>query len=207
MNRQFALKMIGIALLLICLSSLAVNAESAPPATPMLDEELICNGDFETLECWSIYDDGLPSAAYSKAIALSGSQSMRLGLINQDGVCTYAAISQEVTIPEKLASATLSFWYFPLYWDRPIGYDYQVVVAYQQKRQPLAWAMPRTPSDNRRWVWHSVNLTSYKGKTITLSFYVCNNGSDKPETAAYLDDVSIQVSQIYRVHLPLIARQ
>ena len=198
MNRQFALKMIGIALLLICLSSLAVNAESAPTTAPMRYKELICNGGFETLDCWRIFDDGVRAAEYSRAIVRSGSRSMRLGIISQGDVYSNANIYQVITIPEGVGSMTLSLWYYPI--QHISGRHWKGVSIYDDPGQVLAWEeLPTFLSHG--WRYYTIDFTPHGSQRLSVWFYIFN------ARAMYLDDVSLRVRPRYRVHLPLIARR
>jgi hypothetical protein len=118
---------------------------------------------------------------------------MRLGITHQSDAQSYSSVRQEVTIPGDVASATLSFWYYPICQD-VLPYDWQEVIIFDHTLTvPLAWAMPRICSDSQTWTYHTFDLTPYKGQTIILYFNVYNNGVGNRKTAMYLDDVSVQV--------------
>jgi len=159
--------------------------------TPVPCKELICNGGFETTECWVIGDTPRP-AGYSTAIVHSGSWSMRLGITHQSDTESWSSIYQEVTIPGDAASATLSFWYYPLCQD-VVGNDWQGAIVFDHAWRILAWAMPKVCSNSQTWKPHTFDLTPYRGQTIIVYFNVYNNGVGNRKTAMYLDDVSIQV--------------
>ncbi|MFQ5813750.1 MAG: N-acetylmuramoyl-L-alanine amidase [Anaerolineae bacterium] len=164
---------------------------STPTQIPC--DELICNGGFETTECWTIGDTPRP-AGYSNAEVRTGSWAMRLGITDQSDTESWSSVYQKVSIPGDAASATLSFWYYPLCQDT-VEYDWQGVAIFDPdwSQPPLAWAMPRVCSDSQVWTHHTFDLASYKGQTIILYFNVYNNGVDNRKTAMYLDDVSVQV--------------
>jgi hypothetical protein len=116
---------------------------------------------------------------------------MRLGITYQADVYSFSSVSQEVTIPGGAASATLSFWYYPLCQGTE---DWQTAVIYDPAWGFLAYAMPKTCSNSQTWTHHTFDLTPYKGQTIRVYFGVYNNGGwDGGKTAMYLDDVSVQV--------------
>ena len=159
-------------------------------------EEKICNGGFETSECWTIGDTPRP-AGYSTAEFRSGSWSMRLGITYMSDIESYSSVRQSVTIPGNAASATLSFWYYPLCEDT-VAFDWQEVIIYDSSMSypPLAWAMPKVCSDSQTWTHHTFDLMPYKGQTIYVYFNVYNDGQPPGvphKTAMYLDDVSVQV--------------
>jgi uncharacterized lipoprotein YddW (UPF0748 family) len=118
---------------------------------------------------------------------------MRLGITYQSDAKSYSSIYQEITIPEDAASATLSFWYYPICEDA-LPYDWQGVIIYDPTLSELLdWAMPKICSDSQTWTHHTFDLTLYKGQTIILYFNVYNDGEGNLKTAMYLDDVSVQV--------------
>jgi uncharacterized lipoprotein YddW (UPF0748 family) len=159
--------------------------------TPIPGQELLCNGGFETIECWTIGNTPRP-AAYSTTVVHSGSQSMRLGITDQNDAQSYSSIYQEVTIPGDAATAMLSFWYYPICEDI-FPYDWQGAIIYNHNWQILYWAMEKVCSDSQTWIHHTFNLTPYIGQTIILYFNVYNDGIGNLKTAMYVDDVSVQI--------------
>jgi len=120
---------------------------------------------------------------------------MRLGITSQGDAWSWSSIRQQVTIPWNAASATLSFWYYPICHDT-YPYDWQEVIIYDSimSEPPLAWAMPKVCSNSQTWMHvPDFDLMPYKGQTITLYFNVKNDGVGNLKTAMYLDDVSVQV--------------
>jgi hypothetical protein len=167
-----------------------------PTSTPTQTscDELIRNGGFETTGDWTnwIREETVPRPPdYSTAVVRTDSWSMRLGITDQSDACSYSSIHQEVTIPGDAATATLSFWYYPLCQDTG---DWQGAIIYDQTLTvPLAWAMPQVCSNSQIWTHHTFDLTPYKGQTIRIYFNVYNDGLGNLKTAMYLDDVSVQV--------------
>jgi hypothetical protein len=117
---------------------------------------------------------------------------MRLGITDQSDADSWSSVYQQVTIPENAASATLSFWYYPLCQDM-LPNDWQAAIIYDPRWKFLAWAMPKVCSNSQTWTYHTFNLMPYKGQTIIVYFNVYNNGKGNLKTAMYLDDVSVQV--------------
>ena len=119
---------------------------------------------------------------------------MRLGITYQSDAKSYSSIYQQVTIPAHAASATLSFWYYPICQDT-LPYDWQEVIIYSQSWGFITRAMPKICSNSQTWTYHTFNLTPYKGQTIIVYFNVYNDGLGPPylKTAMYLDDVAVQV--------------
>jgi hypothetical protein len=121
---------------------------------------------------------------------------MRLGITQQSDIESWSSINQAVTIPSDAASATLSFWYYPICQDA-LPDDWQAAIIFDQTWRLLAWAMPKVCSNSQNWTHHTFDLTSYRGQTIILYFNVYNNGVGNLKTAMYLDDVSVQVCTDY----------
>jgi len=118
---------------------------------------------------------------------------MRLGITSQSDAYSWSSIRQQVTIPGSAATATLSFWYYPICQDT-FPYDYQEVIIYDATfTHKLVYVMPQTCSNSQTWTLKTFNLIPYKGQTITLYFNVKNDGVGNLKTAMYVDDVSVQV--------------
>jgi len=117
---------------------------------------------------------------------------MRLGITYESDVQSYSSVHQMVTIPGNAASATLSFWYYPLCQDT-VQYDWQEAIIFDQAGRVLVWAMPRICWNSQTWTHHTFDLTPYKGQTIKVYFNVYNDGVGNLKTAMYLDDVSVRV--------------
>jgi len=118
---------------------------------------------------------------------------MCLGITSQSDIESWSPIRQQVTIPGGVASATLSFWYYPIC-QHSWPYDRQEVIIYDAAvTTKLAYAMSPVCSNSQIWTHHTFDLMPYKGQTITLYFNVYNDGRGNLKTAMYLDDVSVRV--------------
>jgi len=117
---------------------------------------------------------------------------MRLGITDQSDAQSYSSVYQQVTIPAHAASATLSFWYYPICQDA-FPYDWQEVIIFSQSWGFITRAMGKICSNSQTWTHHTFNLAAYKGQAIILYFNVYNDGLGNRKTAMYLDDVSVQV--------------
>jgi hypothetical protein len=162
-----------------------------PTPTQVVCHELVQNGGFETVGDW-IIGDTPRRAAYSTAVVRSDLWAMRLGITHQSDIESWSSIYQEVTIPDDVASATLSFWNYPICQDAAEE-DWQAAIIYDEAWGILDWAIPKTCSDSQTWAHRTMDLTAYKGQTIIVYFNVYNNGVGDLKTAMYLDDVSVQV--------------
>jgi len=116
---------------------------------------------------------------------------MRLGITSLSDAQSYSSIHQTVTIPGNAASATLSFWYYPICNDP--GYDWQEAIIFNQSWGIVVRPMPKMCSNSQTWTHHTFELSAYKGQTIILYFNVYNDGIGNRKTAMYVDDVSVQV--------------
>jgi len=116
---------------------------------------------------------------------------VRLGITYQGDIESWSSIYQKVTIPEEAASATLSFWYYPLCEDT-VESDWQAAIILDDALRFLDWALPKTCSNSQTWTYRTFNLMPYKGRTIAIYFNVYNNGVGNRKTAMYLDDVSVK---------------
>ena len=118
---------------------------------------------------------------------------MRLGITSQSDADSYSSIRQQVTIPGNAASATLSFWYYPICQDS-VDFDWQEVIIYDATvSHKLAYALSPICSNSQTWTHHTFDMMPYKGQTITLYFNVKNDGQGNLKTAMYVDDVSVYV--------------
>jgi bacillopeptidase F (M6 metalloprotease family) len=117
---------------------------------------------------------------------------MRLGITYLGDAQSYSSIYQAVTIPASAASATLSFWYYPICQDS-YPYDWQEMIIYTSSWGFITRPMGKICSNSQTWTHYTYDLSAYKGQTIILYFNVYNDGVGCLKTAMYLDDVSVQV--------------
>ncbi len=149
--------------------------------------ELLRNGGFETVGDWTINDTSY-RAGYSTEQQHGGTWSMRLG-VPPGGANTfsYSSIDQVVSIPANATTVSLSYWLYPLSTDLS-GDWFDMLV-----QDGASWKyLYELRSDAQSWLPISQNLSAYAGRTITLRFRVFNDGGNG-HTAAWLDDVSLQV--------------
>ncbi len=182
------------------------TSQPPPTNTPTPNcTERIVNGGFENNSGWQININEYP-AAYSSAVVHAGSWAMRTGIVNPaDNRYSYSSIQQAVTIPDSAGNVTLRFWLHPLTTgsaaarldpppiiptssesDIQLSDDAQMVLLYNHAGQHTLLFQRQ----NTGWSYHEINLTAYRGQTVTLYFGVYNNGWGGI-TAMYVDDVSL----------------
>ena len=179
-----------------------------PSPTPTSCTEGIANGGFEYDGDWDILEEEYP-AAYATATAHSGIRSMRLGILDPaDNKFSHSIVQQEVVLPADATSITLRFWLYPsssdpatldvplhpslagLYEMTESG-DLQYVLVLDQEDRwigILVWQR----SNDREWIFHQFDLTSYAGQTVRLRFGVYNDGLSGV-CAMHTDDVSLEI--------------
>jgi TolB protein len=157
------------------------------------------------------------TAAYSTRYAHSGRQSVRAGIDGTADVYSYSSANQYVTIPAGAASATLSFWWYPISAEGPLAAaaaaadepdlailaqalagnapaevtagDRQYVLVLDTSGRILK-SLLWTRSNARTWQRATFDLAAYRGRTIRLAFGAYNDGNGS-RTALYTDDVSL----------------
>ncbi|MFQ5399049.1 MAG: carboxypeptidase regulatory-like domain-containing protein [Anaerolineae bacterium] len=179
-----------------------------PTPTPVPCTEVVANGGFEWDGSWELPLNEFP-AAYSTTAAHSGGRSMRVGIINlADNRLSYSSARQWVQIPANAASATFSFWLYPVSGEAPLIFpaswqapdvrdgalvdDAQFVLLFDQSGQQHTLLFQRR--NDQTWMSHQFDLISFAGQTIQLYFGAFNNGFDGV-TGMYADDVSLHVCQ------------
>lgn len=156
------------------------------------------------------------TAEFSLNRARTGHQSLRTGIDGASDVYSYSSANQYVTIPAGAASATLSFWWYPisretalaaeaepgrgelaalaqaLAGDAPdevLSGDRQYALLLDSSGgilKTLMW----TRSNARSWQRATFDLAAYRGSTVRIAFGVYNDGRDG-STAMYVDDVAL----------------
>ena len=176
--------------------------------TTAVCEELIEDGGFEAGGVWEIPVTEY-SAAYATAEVHTGSQSMRVGIVDPaDNRYAYSSARQWVTIPVDATSATLGFWLYPISGDPAVvpppsrslaaplelagpKEEAQYVLALDEAEESfdiLLWQR----SNDRAWTYHEVDLLGYAGQTVKLHFGAFNDG-EGGVTGMYVDDVSLEI--------------
>ncbi|MGQ9456961.1 MAG: hypothetical protein ACUVS5_01585 [Anaerolineae bacterium] len=162
-----------------------------PPPTPTgRCQELVQNGSFDPLQgVWRIGQTPY-LARYASDQYHSGPWSMYLGfqpsLLNQ---FAYSSVRQQVQIPAGASTVRLLFWYFPI-WEANAGRDEQQFVLLESWRDGVIAKPWWAQSNARTWLWQTVDLTPYAGRTLDIYFAVVNDGMGG-RAGMYLDDVSI----------------
>lgn len=179
------------------------------------DERLV-NGGFEFDTGWELAITPY-RAAYSDLLAHTGRRSLRTGIASGADVYSYSTGTQSVTIPPSAHSAVLDFWWYPTSAEPPIAAadsaepslailnalvhgtlpqgilagDWQYALLLDSDgsiipNSPRLW----TRTNARSWQYTSLNLTAYRGRTLTIVFGTLNDG-DGRSTAMYVDDVAL----------------
>ena len=165
---------------------------SATATTPAGPCQLSClpNGDFEGYGTWQLGTAPL-YPTYVSGQGLHGSRAMRLGNDGLENVASYSSIRQNVVLPDWPATISLRFWYRPLS-EGVDADDYQELLLLQPQSQEVEARLWRVTRDDRRWLQQLVDLSVYRGRSVSLYFNVNNDGAGG-RTAMYLDDVCLEL--------------
>ena len=157
-----------------------------PSPTPLY-EQLLVNPSFETDEGWIAQGRVPPSPSVSRAH--KGLRSMRLGVVAPYSGDVYSSVRQEVTVPQSVSEAQLSFYYFPV--SSPVDSDYMYLVL---RRARDGKELERVVWMEREQVWNvrTFDLLPYAGQTVELWIGVYNDGQGI--TTVYLDDAELWVA-------------
>ncbi len=186
----------------------APSATPAPTPLPGACPELVLNGGFETKTDWIIPITEF-SAGYSDEQAHTGLNSMRTGIVHAShNRFSYSDAGQEVTVPNGISSATLSFWVYSRSTEvsdliilpeipatmvlgaEALTGDVQYALILNKFGTWIDTALWRH-SNAQSWQQFSFDMTSYKGDTIRVQFGTFNDGIGGV-TVQYVDDVSLQ---------------
>lgn len=152
---------------------------------------LVQNGGFETGD-FTFWQTGGPFApVVTTAQAHSGKYSALIGHTAKPEVNGTSFVSQAISIPSRIAKATLQFYYWPGTNDT-VQYAYQEALIRDSSGKTLATVL-KVASNARGWKEVVYDLTSYAGQTITLYFGVHGNGYGPDYVYMYLDDVSVML--------------
>ena len=163
-------------------------SQSPTPSPTPICFSVACNGGFEADESWEIPDTAYP-AAYSSALAHSGTHSMRLGIVGGAPILSYSSARQAFYIPPSSTSTRITFWYYPLSEDTTHGRQYALLLdANKQYLETIMWLA----SDGARWNVREYEVVGHTGETLWVQFGVYNDGQGGV-TAMYVDDVTVQV--------------
>ncbi|MBC7223170.1 MAG: hypothetical protein H5T59_02675 [Anaerolineae bacterium] len=161
-----------------------------PPTPPGYCQELVQNGSFDPAQdVWRIGPTPY-EAHYASDQYHSGPWSMYLGFRpSLPNRFAWSSVRQQVQIPEGASTVRLLFWYFPIR-EANAGQDEQQFVLLEPWGDGVIAKPWSAQSDARTWLWQTVDLTAYHGRTLDIYFAVVNDGVGG-RTGMYLDDVSI----------------
>jgi len=157
-----------------------------PSPTPLY-EQLIVNPSFENDEGWTLQGGFAPG--YSVSRAHKGLRSMRLGIAAPYSGDVWSSVVQEVSIPEAVSEAQLSFYYFPV--SSPVDSDYMY---FTLERPTDHQELERAVWMERKQAWNlwTYDLSAYAGQAVDVRIGVYNDGQGI--TTVYLDDVELWVA-------------
>jgi endonuclease G len=171
----------------------AEPGKEARLAASVASESLIANGAFEgSLAPWSTGGAKLP--ILSSAQEHGGTTSLRCGATSAPGQPepngdSYAY--QTVSIPADATQATLSFWYYAKT-DDTIAYDWQDAQVLDEDYNLLVNVF-HMADDSQAWKQKTVDLSAYRGRTLTILFNAHGDGYTDP-TTLWIDDVALEVA-------------
>lgn len=169
-------------------------AATWPASTGCTD--ILVNGSFEWDGGWICGGTPLIASYVGAPNPIrDGVRSMALGAYqsNSLNVVSYSSIRQAVTIPWGVQTARLRFAYYPLSTAAPGGVNRQELVLLDHLNGDQTIAVPwRVTQNTAAWAYQEVDLTPYRGRTLTIYFNARNAG-DGAHTAMFLDQVQLLV--------------
>jgi hypothetical protein len=187
--------------------------DTPTPTPPPACINVIVDWSFEDQdEAW-VLNPTEYQAQYTNQRSNSGDWSVLTGIQDAvDNVLSYSSVSQNVTIPNNIDSATLTFWHFsqssetaqynlPLFLQKyifslsPVFQDWQYAIAIDPSdpNNPI-WLYSSINDNTRSWVQESIDMTDFEGKSFTLRFTTYNDGINGV-SAMFVDDVILEVCQ------------
>jgi len=179
-----------------------------PTSLPPNCQNLIFNGGFESSDGWTLgptalmpYYTGAPNPVHS------GVRSMAMGatLPNVPAVASYSSVQQTITIPASAQTAQLRFWYYPISNAAAGGLSRQEAILLDpwafDETVAVLW---RVTENTNAWTSRVLDLTPYRGRTVSVYFNARNAGNGT-RTSMFLDDVEALACGGYMVAQPLPA--
>jgi hypothetical protein len=151
--------------------------------TVAAEMDLIVNGGFETDEGWDMSTTGY-AASYVTAPVHSGQRAGQAWV--PAGQHAYSSLAQTIALPAQ-HTLVLSLWFYPTYEDDDEGDVQYVSLIDSSGTSHLLWLARQ---DDREWLEMELDLTPYRGQTVTLRFGVRNDGDDAT-AALVVDDVRL----------------
>ena len=147
--------------------------------------QLVTNGGFEGGTGWTQSPAGVVTNA---ALAVPARTGTWRALLGGQGATATETVSQSVTIPAN-CGATLTYWLRVTTAEAPgTAYDFFSVLV-NGTPQTDVWSNTDSGLD---YVQRTVNLSSYAGQTVTLTFQSVEDFS--LQTSFWLDDVAINTT-------------
>ena len=176
------------------LSPVPTGVTPWPTGLPQDCRNLIVNGGFEWSGAWTLgptslmpYYTGAPNPVHS------GARSMAMGITpsNSPNVASYSSAQQTVTIPAFAQTAQLRFWYYPVSNAAAGGLSRQEAILLDpwafEETIAVLW---RVTENTNAWTLNVIDLTPYRGRTVSVYFNARNAGNGT-RTSMYLDDVEV----------------
>jgi hypothetical protein len=184
-----------------------------PTKTPPACINVIIDSGFEDQnEAWVLNPTDY-QAQYTNQRSNTGDWSVLTGIQDAgDNILSYSSVSQNVTIPNNIDSATLTFWHFsqstettqrnlPLYLQKyifslkPVFQDWQYAIAIDptDPNNPI-WLYSSINDNSRQWIEETIDMSEFEGKSFTLRFTTYNDGINGV-SAMFVDDVTLEVCQ------------
>jgi len=152
-------------------------------------------------------------AQFTNQRSNSGDWSVITGIQDSgDNIFSYSSVSQDITIPQNIDSATLTFWHFsqssevsqpvlPLFLQKyifslkPELYDWQYVIAIDPSDPDNpTWLFSTTNDNTRQWVKETIDIGYLEGDSYILRFST-HNDSSGGVSAMFVDDIILEICQ------------
>ncbi|MCU0508820.1 MAG: hypothetical protein MUC34_10525 [Anaerolineae bacterium] len=190
----------------------------------------LLNAGFESNDAWRMATSPYP-ADYDTSIFFAGARSLRSGVpIGGRDISSYSSGFQDVTIPATAASATVTFWWYPvseegslpraapareltaaeqraltgvadMAADALAAGDFQYAVLADQEGNILQKFI-WTRNDARQWEFRAFDVApSLRGRTVRVLFGVYSDG-DGRRTSIRVDEANVVVCRGERTSTP-----
>lgn len=179
-------------------TSTPIPTPGTPAPIPPNCVDILANGGFEWDGAWQLGGTPLtPFYAGPPNPVYSGNRSMALGaaVAGALSVESYSSVQQAVTISASAQTAQVRFWYYPISNAAAGGLNRQELVLLDPLNYEETIAVPwRVTQNDNRWLYQEIDLTRYRGRTLSVYFNARNAG-DGTRTAMFLDQVQLLVCE------------